>query len=150
MKMVGIKRRSAVLSLIAAGALAFGVIGCGGGSSTAALQIPGMVSAPSRATVEAWPAKFCELSYGESRTVVQAIMGPPTYTFPASTGGDQDQWIGYQYNITVFYTSDAQKSEADQTATQLNINSYGMDAATRATIPCTLVRGAPSQTFPGA
>jgi hypothetical protein len=104
----------------------------------------------SRATAESWAANWCKLNYGEMRAMVQATMGPPTGTFPASTGLDQDQWSAYQYNFTVFYTNDAQiTNEGDQTATQLYIDGLGMDPATRATIHCALVRGAPGSTFPG-
>lgn len=119
------------------------------GSTSA--DVSGGVSAPDRATVAAWPGKWCQLQYGMTRRQTRSIMGPPTNEF-LGPNAQQDEWSAYQYDFVAFYSNRVQVTDPmEQTARQLEADpSASLSSADRAAIPCALTRGAPGETFPGA
>lgn len=75
---------------------------------------------PTKAEVRAWPAKFCSLEKGMTRDEVRAVMGEPTEEY-SGPDANQDQWDGYEVNVTAFYDIDDRVLQLDDSTGTSNL-----------------------------
>jgi len=88
-------------------------------------------SGPSADVVKAWPDKWCQAQPGITKEQLYAIMGPPT-----SEPTDQASWSAFNYQFNAFFS-------VDGTVHQLDINTYQLSAAEKATLKCNETRRVP-------
>jgi hypothetical protein len=89
----------------------------------------GMVStSEGQAGVDSWPGKWCEAQPGNTKEQVVALMGPPTDTSPTTM-----TWAARQYRFYAFL-------DAAGRVKQLDINTYSLSPADKASLKCETVR----------
>ena len=74
----------------------------------------------SKDVARGWPAKFCSLTVGMTRDQIRAVMGKPSETYNDSSA-NQDQWKGWDLELTAFYNIDDVSTSLDDSVNTANL-----------------------------
>ena len=89
-----------------------------------ALSNAGITTAPtatvSKEVARGWPTKFCSLTVGMTRDEIRAVMGEPSETYNDSSA-NQDQWKGWDLELTAFYNIDDVSISLDDSVGTANL-----------------------------
>ena len=74
----------------------------------------------SKEVARGWPSKFCSLTVGMTRDQIRAVMGKPSETYNDSSS-NQDQWKGWDLELTAFYDIDDVSTALDDSVGTANL-----------------------------
>jgi hypothetical protein len=94
-----------------------------------------VASTVSATDVKTWPAQWCHVQIGMTRTQVRALMGAPTDEFGPETGTPQMSWSAYEYQFNAFF-------DINDKVRQLDINMSQLTSAEKAALTCDQTRKA--------
>jgi hypothetical protein len=82
----------------------------------------------SQSAANAWAVKWCQAQPGNTKEELVATMGPPTGRSPTTM-----TWSAHQYQFNAFF-------DATGKVEQLDINTYSLSAAEKASLTCETIR----------